>query len=65
MGYSPQWDTWEPYENLTSCSEMIDKYVEDQKKQKENKQVCKKLGYAFVRDFHVMSYFCKYLWPLI
>lgn len=38
LGYSPSWDTWEPYENLLSCVDMIDEYVAQHDMQKKKRE---------------------------
>jgi hypothetical protein len=45
VGYGPSNDTYEPYDNLLSCVDMIEEFVNQQKEQKkkreeEKKKVC-------------------------
>ena len=37
-GYGPDWDTWEPYDNLESCHHVIDQYIADRKKALEKEK---------------------------
>ncbi|XP_074644706.1 uncharacterized protein LOC141901387 isoform X2 [Tubulanus polymorphus] len=37
-GYNPSYDTWEPYENLMSCVDMIDAYKKQQQEKAKKKK---------------------------
>ena len=50
-GYGPSWDTWEPYENLQACVDMIEAYLERQKQLKlKKKEHSKKVSPRYYGD---------------